>query len=154
MGHQLNEITIYGITLLFRPCRLCERRQDPPASPQATANVLIEINDAALASGRKERHLDLSSLSEPQRVELAAEIAKDAASDYLRSEEEFRRFPVQTFVDFNLAGTPTYISIRPPAAKTLPNHAKVWRLAECDSDQLRTKPLPVLCGITKSQNTP
>jgi hypothetical protein len=129
---------------------------DPNASaqPQATANLLIEINDAALASGRKERHLGASPISEPQRVELAAEIAKDAASDYLASEEEFRKFSVQTFVDFNVAGTPTYISTRPPAARTLPNHAKVWRLAECDSDQLRIRPLPVLCGITKHPNTP
>jgi hypothetical protein len=121
------------------------------ATPQATANLLIEINDAALASGGKEKHLKLSTLVESQKVELAAEIAKTAACDYLKSDREFRKFPVQRFVDFNLTGTPTYISIRPPPAKVLPNNSKIWRLAESESDKLRTKPLSVLCGIEKAE---
>ena len=123
------------------------------ATPQATANLLIEINDTALTSGGKEKHLKVSALMESQKVELAAEIAKTAARDYLKSEHEFRKFPVQRFVDFNLTGTPTYISIRPPPTKVLPNDSKVWRLAESESDKLRTKPLPVLCGIEKSENS-
>ena len=121
-----------------------------PAPPQATANLLVEINDAALKSGGKKKHLNVSALKEFQRVKLAAEIAKSAARDYLKSEREFCRFPVQRFVDFNLTRTPTYISIRPPAAKVMPNDSKIWRLAESESDKLRTKPLSVLCGIEKS----
>jgi hypothetical protein len=120
------------------------------ANPQVTANLLIEINDTALTSGGKKKHLKISALMESQKVELAAEIAKTAACDYLKSEREFRKFPVQRFVDFNLTGTPSYISIRPPPTKVLPNDSKVWRLAESESDKLRTKPLSTLCGITKT----
>jgi hypothetical protein len=111
------------------------------ATAQATANLLIEINDKALRSGGQEKHLKVSALRESQRVKLAGKIAKTAARDYLKSQREFRKFPVQRFVDFNLTGTPTYISIRPPPAKTLPNDSKVWRLAESESDQLRSEPL-------------
>jgi hypothetical protein len=112
-----------------------------PVTPQATANLLIEINDAALRSGGKEKHLKVSALRESQKVELAGKIAKTAARDYLKSQREFRKFPVQRFVDFNLTRTPTYISIRPAPAKILPNDSKVWRLAESESDQLRSQPL-------------
>ena len=111
------------------------------ATPEATANLLIEINDTALRSGGKEKHLKVSALRESQKVELAGKIAKTAARDYLKSEREFRKFPVQRFVDFNLTGTPTYISIRPPPTKVLPNDSKVWRLAENESDKLRGEPL-------------
>src|SRR3984893_7780152 len=111
------------------------------ATPEATANLLIEINDTALRSGGKEKHLKVSALRESQKVELAGKIAKTAARDYLKSEREFRKFPVQRFVDFNLTGTPTYISIRPPPTKVLPNDSKVWRLAESESDKLRGEPL-------------
>ena len=121
------------------------------ATPQATVNLLIEINDTALRSGGKKKHLNVSALVEPQRLELAAEIAKTAARDYLKSKHEFRRFPVQRFVDFNLTDTPTYISICPPPTKVLPNDSKVWQLAESEADKLRTKPLPVLCGVTKRE---
>ena len=48
---------------------------------------------------------------------------------------------MQRFVDFNLTGSPTYISIRPPPTKVLPNDSKVWRLAESESDKLRGEPL-------------
>jgi hypothetical protein len=111
------------------------------ATPQATANLLIEINDTALRSGGNEKHREVSTLMELQKVELAGEIARTAASDYLKSESEFSNFPVQRFVDFNLTETPTYISIRPPPTKVLPNDSKVWRLAESESDRLRGKPL-------------
>jgi hypothetical protein len=109
--------------------------------PQATANLLIEISDTALRSGGKEKHLKVSALKDFQKAKLAGKIAKTAARDYLKSEHEFRKFPVQRFVDFNLTGTPTYISIRPPPTKVLPNDSKIWRLAESESDQLRGEPL-------------
>jgi len=97
------------------------------ATAKATANLLIEINDTAFTSGAKERHLKVSTLTKPQKVELAGEIAKTAARDYLKFERAFRKFPVQRFVDFNLTGTPTYISICPPPTKVLPNGSKIWR---------------------------
>ena len=111
------------------------------ATAKATANLLIEINDTALTSGAKERHLKVSTLTKPQKMELAGGIARTAARDYLKLERAFRKFPVQRFVDFNLTGTPTYISICPPPTKVLPNGSKIWRLAESESDKLRTKPL-------------
>jgi len=57
------------------------------ATPQATVNLLIEINATALRSGGKKKHLNVSALVEPQRLELAAEIAKTAARDYLQSKQ-------------------------------------------------------------------
>jgi hypothetical protein len=111
------------------------------ATPQATANLLIEINDAALTSGGKKKRLKPSTLTEPQKVKLAGAIAKAAALDYLKSQREFRKFPVQRFVDFDLTGNPTYISIRPAPTKVLPNDSKVWRLAETEAEKVRGKPL-------------
>ena len=116
------------------------------ATPQATTNLLIEINDAALACGVRKRHLKVSALREFQKVELAGKIAKVAARSYLKSEREFRKYKGQRFVDFKLTGTPTYISIRPPATKVLPDDAKVWRLAQSEFDKLRTQPLPIVRG--------
>ena len=114
------------------------------ATAKATANLLIEINDTAFTFGAKERHLKVSTLTKPQKVELAGEIAKTAARDYLKFERAFRKFPVQRFIDFNLTRTPTYISICPPPTKVLRNGSKIWRLAESESDKLRTKPLSTL----------
>jgi len=111
------------------------------ATPQATANLHIEINDAALTFGGNEKHRQVSTLTDLQKVELAGEIARTAASDYLKSESEFSNFPVHRFVDFNLTENPTYISIRIPPTKVLPNDSKVWRLAESESDKLRGEPL-------------
>ncbi len=108
---------------------------------QATVNLLIEINDRTLICGGKERHLKVSALTDLQKVELAREIGKTAALDYLKSEPEFSKLPVQRFVDFNLTHTPTYISIEPPPDKVLPNDSKVWRLAESEAEKLRSKPL-------------
>jgi len=124
------------------------------ATAKATANLLIEINDLALTSGAKEKHLKVSTLTKPQRVELAGGIARAAARDYLKLERVFRKFPVQQFVDFNLAGTSTYISIRPPPTKVLPNGSKIWRLAESESDKLRTKPLSVPSNDSKAGTAP
>jgi hypothetical protein len=115
------------------------------AKPAATANLLIEINDRALVSGCHERHVKASALTDLQKVELATEIGRTAALDYLKSEPEFSKLPVQRFVDFNPTETPTYISIGPTPTKVLPNDSKVWRLAESVADKLRTRPLPVPC---------
>ena len=109
--------------------------------PQATANLLVEIDDRALISGGREKHLKVSALSEHQKVELARKIGKSATRDYLKSEPEFSKLPVQRFVDFNLIHTPTYISIAPLPDKVLPNGSKVWRLAETDAEKVRSEPL-------------
>src|ERR1700736_1997573 len=110
------------------------------ATPQATANLLIEINDAALTSGGEKKRLKPFALTEPQKVKLARAIAKAAALDYLKSQREFRKFPVQRFVDLVLTGNATYISIRPAPTKVLPNDSKVWRLAHTDAEEDRGKP--------------
>ncbi|MGI8957654.1 MAG: hypothetical protein ACR2II_12180 [Chthoniobacterales bacterium] len=110
--------------------------------PQATANLLVEIDDRALISGGREKHLKVSALSEHQKVELARKIGKTAALDHLKAEPEFSKLPVQRFVDFNLIHTPTYISIAPLPDKVLPNGSKVWRLAETEAEKVRSKPLP------------
>ena len=62
-----------------------------------------------------------------------------AALEYLKAELEFRPFPAQRFVNFDLI-RPTHISIRPPATKVLPNGLKIWRLAESEADKLRGEP--------------
>jgi hypothetical protein len=110
-------------------------------TPQATANMIIEVNDAALSSGGNRKHLKVSTLTNLQRVKLASGIAKTAALDYLKSESELSSFLLQRFVDFNLTDPPTYISIRPPPTKVLPNDSRVWRLAESESDKLRGESL-------------
>lgn len=112
------------------------------AIPQATANLLIEINDEALTSGGKKKHLEISDLTEPQKVNLADEMARTAALNYVKSESEFRKFPKHRFVDFDLTTTPTYISIRPAPTKVFPNHSKVWRLAETEAERVRGEPCP------------
>src|SRR5438045_6653822 len=98
------------------------------ASPQATANLIIEIDDTTLTSCADKKHLKVSALTDSQKMELAGEIAMAAALDYLKSEEEFRQFPAQRFVNFDLI-RPSYISIRPRPTKVLRNGAKIWRLA-------------------------
>jgi CRP/FNR family cyclic AMP-dependent transcriptional regulator len=111
------------------------------STPQATANLLIEINAATLSSGARKKRTKVSALRDSQKVELAGEIAMAAAVAYLKSEPEFRPFPVQRFVNFDLTRPPTYISIRPPPTKVLPNGSKIWRLAESEVDKLRGEPL-------------
>ena len=112
------------------------------ASPQATANLIIEINDTTLTSCGNKKHVKVSALTDSQKMELAGEIAVAAALDYLKSEEEFRQFPAQRFVNFDLI-RPTYISIRPPPTKVLPNGSKVWRLEESEASKLRGEPLSI-----------
>lgn len=109
--------------------------------PEATANLLIEINEQTLRAGGDEAHRKFSKMSDRQKVDFAAEIGRTAALDFLNLEKEFSRLPVRRFVDFDLTETPTYISARPAPTRTLPNDSKVWRLAQCESDKLRTEPL-------------
>jgi hypothetical protein len=109
--------------------------------PEATANLLIEIDDQTLRSDGDEAHLSFAKMSDRQKVDFAAEIGRTAALDFLNLEHEFNEFPVRRFVDFDLAKMPSYISVRPAPTRTLPNNSKIWRLAQSESDKLRTKPL-------------
>jgi hypothetical protein len=109
------------------------------ASPQATANLIIEINDRTLTLCADKKQVKGPTLTDPQKMELAGEIAMTAALDYLTSENEFRQFPAQRFVNFDLI-RPSYISVRPPPTKVLRNGAKVWRLAQSEADELRGEP--------------
>jgi CRP/FNR family transcriptional regulator, cyclic AMP receptor protein len=113
------------------------------ATPQATANILIEIDDRTLTSCAKKKRLKLSALTNSQKTELAGDVAMAAALDYLKSEAEFRQFPAQRFVNFNLIRPQSYISIRPPPSKVSPNGCKIWRLAESEADKVRGEPLSV-----------
>ena len=109
------------------------------ASPQATANVLIEVNQKAVRAHDRHKHLKSSNPSEAHSAEVAAEIAMAAALEYLKSEPEFRPFPAQRFVNFDPI-RPTHISICPSPTKVLPDGSKVWRLAETEADKLRGEP--------------
>ena len=121
-------------------------------SPQATANMLIEVTATALANDSKRKHLKVSALTALQKVKLATGIAKTAALDYLKSEPRFSNFPLQRFVDFDLIGTPTHISIRPPPTKVLPNDSKIWRLAQSQSDKLRGESVSQLPPSLRNQS--
>ena len=113
-----------------------------PLSPsEATANLLIEIDDQTLRSDDDEAHRKFSKMSDGQKVDFAGEIGRTAALDFLSLEPEFSRLPVRRFVDFDLTEMPSYISVRPPPTRTLPNNSRVWQLAQCESDKLRTEPL-------------
>lgn len=109
------------------------------ATPLATANLLIEVEDKAVRAHDRHQHVKVSERSEAHAAEIAAEIAMAAALDYLKAEPEFRSFPAQRFVNFEQIH-PTHISIRPPANKVLPNGSKIWRLAESEADKLRGEP--------------
>jgi CRP/FNR family transcriptional regulator, cyclic AMP receptor protein len=113
------------------------------ASPQATANLIIEINDRTLTSCGNKKQVTVSALTDPQKMELAGEIAMTAAIDYLKSEEEFRQFPTQRFVNFDLIRPQSYISICPPPSKVFPNGSKIWRLAESEADKVRGESLSI-----------
>jgi len=113
------------------------------AAPQATANLLIEISDKTLTSSGRKKQFKVSALTDSQKAELAGEIAMAAALDYLKSEAALRQFPAQRFVNFDLIRPQSYISIRPPATKVLPNGSKVWRLEESEASKLRGEPLSI-----------
>jgi len=107
------------------------------ASPQATANLIVEINDKTLTLCADKKQLKVSG--DPQKMQLAGEIAMTAALDYLKSEQEFRQFPAQRVVNFDLI-RPSYISVRPRPTKVLRNGAKIWRLVQSEADELRGEP--------------
>lgn len=109
------------------------------ATPLATANLLIEVDDKAVRAHDRHKRSKVSEPSAAHTAEVAGEIAMAAALEYLRAEPEFRPFPAQRFVNFDLI-RPTHISIRPPATKVLPNGSKIWRLAESETDKLRGEP--------------
>jgi CRP/FNR family transcriptional regulator, cyclic AMP receptor protein len=108
------------------------------AAPQATANLLIEIDDKTLTSCVRKKHLKISDDS--RKAELAGEIAMAAAADYFKVQPEFGRFPVRRFVNFDLIRPQSYISVRPPPTSVLDNGAKVWRVEESEADKLRGEP--------------
>jgi CRP/FNR family cyclic AMP-dependent transcriptional regulator len=103
------------------------------AAPQATANLLIEVENKIVRAHDRQKH---RKVSEPDDAH-AGEVA--AALDYLKAEPEFRPFPAQRFVEFDRI-RPTHISVCPPPTKILPDGSKVWRLAESDADKLRGEP--------------
>jgi len=109
------------------------------STPQATANLLIEVEDKAVRAHDRREHLKSAEPGDAHSSEVAAEIAMAAALEYLKGEPEFRSFPAQRFVNFDRI-QPTHISIRPPPTKSLPNGSKIWRLAESESDKLRGEP--------------
>jgi CRP/FNR family transcriptional regulator, cyclic AMP receptor protein len=113
------------------------------ATPQATANLLIEVSDKTLAASLRKKRLKTSSLKDFQKAELAGEIAMVAALRYLKSQAAFRQFPARRFVNFDLVRPPSYISVRPAPSKVLPDGTMVWRIAESDADKLRGEPLSV-----------
>lgn len=109
------------------------------ATPQATANLLIEVEDKAVKAHDRHKHVNVSEPGNPHSVEVAGEIAMTAASSYLKAEPEFSAFPAQRFVNFDLV-RPTHISARPPPTKVLRDGTRIWRLAESEADKLRGEP--------------
>jgi CRP/FNR family cyclic AMP-dependent transcriptional regulator len=109
------------------------------STPQATANLLIEVEEKAVRAHDRHKHVKVSETGGAHSGEVAGEIAMAAALEYLKSEPEFRSFPARRFVNFELT-RPTHISICPPPTKVLRDGSKIWRLAECDADKLRGEP--------------
>jgi hypothetical protein len=105
----------------------------------ATANLLIEVEDKAVRAHDRHEHVKASTPGDSHSTKVASEIAMAAALEYLKSEPEFRPFPAQRFVNFDVVH-PTHISVRPPPTKVLPDGSKVWRLAEGEADKLRGEP--------------
>ena len=112
------------------------------ATPHATANLLIEVENKIVKAHDRQKHRKVSEPDDAHAAEVAGEIAMAAALDYLRAEPEFRCFPAQRFVEFDRIH-PTHISIHPPPTRVLPNGSKIWRLAESDADKLRGEPRSV-----------
>lgn len=109
------------------------------ATPQATANLLIEVEEKAVKAHDRHKHLKGSEPGDAHSAEVAGEIAMIAALEYLKGQPEFRSFPAQRIVNFDRIH-PTHISICPPPAKVLPDGSRIWRLAECEADKLRGEP--------------
>ena len=109
------------------------------ATPQATANMLIEVEDKAVRRHERQKHRKVSEKDDAHAADVAGEIAMAAALEYVKAEPEFRPFPAQRFVNFDRI-QPTHISIRPPPTKVLSDGSKIWRLAESEADKLRGEP--------------
>jgi CRP/FNR family transcriptional regulator, cyclic AMP receptor protein len=109
------------------------------ATPQVTANLLIEVDDKAVRAHDRHRNAKTSTLDDPHSIDVAGEIAMTAARHYLRSQPEFWPFPAHRFVNFDLIRS-THISVRPPPTTVLPDGSKVWRVAEDEADKLRGEP--------------
>jgi CRP/FNR family cyclic AMP-dependent transcriptional regulator len=109
------------------------------ATPQATANLLIEVEDKLVKAHDRHKHIKASERSDAHAAEVAGEIAMGAALEYLKAEPEFRRFPAQRFVNFDRCQQ-THISICPPPTKILKDGSRIWRLAESEADKLRGEP--------------
>jgi CRP/FNR family cyclic AMP-dependent transcriptional regulator len=109
------------------------------ATPQATANLLIEVQDKTVRAHDRRKHLEACEPGDAHSIEVAGEIGMAAALAYLKSEPEFRPFPAQRFVNFDRI-RPTHISICPPPTKVLRDGSKIWRLAESEADKLRGEP--------------
>jgi len=109
------------------------------ATPQASANLLIEVEEKAVRAHDRHKHVKNSTPGDAHSIEVAGEIAMAAARHYLQGEPEFRAFPAQRFVNFDLVH-PTHISVCPPPTKILPDGSKIWRLAESEADKLRGEP--------------
>lgn len=111
------------------------------AAPQATANLLIELDDNTVVAHARKKRLKLAG--DPQKTEVAGEVAMAAAVDYLKAEPEFRQFPEKRFINFDLIRPQSYISIRPPPNKVVRNGAQIWRVEESEADKLRGEPRSV-----------
>ena len=62
-------------------------------APQATANLLIEVENKIVSAHNQQKHRRISEPDGAHAAEVAGEIAMAAALDYLRAEPEFRPFP-------------------------------------------------------------
>lgn len=112
-------------------------------TPQATANLLIEVSHRTLAAALRRKRLPSTSIKTFQKAEFAGEIAMRAARTYLNSRREFRQFPARRFVNFDFVRPPSYISIRPAPDKVSRDGTMVWRVTESEADKLRSEPLSV-----------
>ena len=112
------------------------------ATPQATANLLIEVEDKLVKAHDRHKHIKASERSDAHANEVAGEIAMAAALEYLKAEPEFRPFPARRFVNFDPCQQ-THISIGPPPTRILSDGSKIWRLAESEADKLRGEPRSV-----------
>ena len=130
----MNPLTFFAHVALSKDARHL-------SPPLASANLLIEDNDETLRSVGEDAHSEFSAMSDRRKVDFAGEIGRTAALDFFDSEDEFSSLRVRRFVDFNLTEMPCYMSVREAPSRTLPNRSKVWQLAQCESDKLRTEPL-------------
>jgi CRP/FNR family transcriptional regulator, cyclic AMP receptor protein len=111
----------------------------PHAAPQATANLLVEVENKVVSAHDRHKDRKISEGDDAHAADVAGQSAMAVALDYLKAEPEFRPFPALRFVEFDRIRS-THISIRPPPTKILPDGSKIWRLAEDEADKLRGEP--------------